>query len=307
MERLTAIVPATNRPPTLEACLAAVRAAAEPPDEIVVVLEPAGLGPAAARNRGAAQAAGELLVFIDADVAVHPDAFARIRDAFASDPGLAAVFGSYDDDPAERGLVSGFRNLLHHHVHHQGAGLATTFWAGLGAVRKHVFGELGGFDEQRYSSPSIEDVEFGARLHARGGAILLDPLIRGRHLKRWTLASMIRTDMFDRGIPWAELVLTGGADPRALNLGSRHRLSALASVAFVLSLVRRRRWNASISLAALMALNRDFYALVLRRRGPVQASASVLLHVVHHLTGVSAAAVAVGRHVRGRARSARRR
>lgn len=303
---MTAVVPATDAPVTLRACLTAIEAAAEPPEEVIVVSQPARLGPAAARNRGADRATGDLLVFVDADVAVHSDAFARMRRAFVDDSELAAIFGSYDDSPAAGGVVSVFRNLLHHYVHGQGAGVASTFWAGLGAVRSDVFRELGGFDEQRYPNPSIEDIELGARLHARGGSIVLDPAIRGKHLKRWTLISMIRTDLVDRGVPWAELVLARRVDARALNLGPRHRLSALASVAVVASLVARRGRSAAGAAAMLALLNRDFYLLLLRRRGARYAGAGMLLHIVHHLTGVAAGAVAVARHARARVRRSSR-
>lgn len=303
MDRLAAVVPATDRPPTLAACLKAIEAAAEPPEQVIVVSEPPSLGPAAARNRGAAQAMSELLVFVDADVAVHADVFVRIRQAFVENPGLAAVFGAYDDDPAEPDLVSGFRNLLHHHVHTQGAGPASTFWAGIGAIRAAVFAELGGFDERRYPSPSIEDIELGARLHAGGYPVLLDPGIQGKHLKRWTLASMIRTDLVDRGIPWAELVLARESDAATLNLGTRHRLSALASLSLLVSLGRRRYGAAVVSAAAFTALNRDFYVLIARRRGAAQAGGGLVLHLVHSLTATAAAGVAVwrraGRRTRG--------
>ena len=143
MDRVAAVVPATDRPPTLAACLKALEGTAETPEQVVVVSEPSGLGPAAARNRGAERAMCELLVFVDSDVAVHPDAFVRIRQIFAENPGVAAVFGAYDDDPAEPDLVSGFRNLLHHHVHTEAAGPASTFWAGLGAIRAEVFAGVG--------------------------------------------------------------------------------------------------------------------------------------------------------------------
>ena len=36
-----------------------------------------------------------------------------------ADPGLTALFGSYDDHPPARDVVSQFRNLLHHFVHQQ--------------------------------------------------------------------------------------------------------------------------------------------------------------------------------------------
>ena len=132
-------------------------------------------------------------MFIDADIEIHGDAFVRIRAAFADDPGLVALFGSYDDRPAAPGVVSVFRNLLHHHVHQTSAGPATTFWGGIGAVRREAFESLGGFDENRYAVPAVEDIELGMRLTAAGARIILDPAIQGTHLKRWTLAQMMRT------------------------------------------------------------------------------------------------------------------
>jgi GT2 family glycosyltransferase len=303
MSRVAAVVPATDRPPTLAVCLKALEAAAEPPEQVIVVSDPPGLGPAAARNRGAARARCELLVFIDSDVAVHPDTFVRIRRTFAQNPGVAAVFGSYDDDPAEPDLVSGFRNLLHHHVHTQAAGPASTFWAGLGAIRAEVFEKVGGFDERRYPWPSIEDIELGARLHAGGYSVLLDPGIQGKHMKRWTLTSMIRTDFSRRGIPWAELVLARESDPEALNLGLRHRLSALASFSLLVSLGLRRYRVAAASAAAFTVLNRDFYVLVARRRGAAHAGGGVVLHLTHSLTATAAAVVAGWRHAGRRTRT----
>jgi len=95
--RLSAIVPASDAPATLEACLQAIHGADEAPEEVIVARE--GLGPAAARNDGASRASGDVLVFVDADVLPHADAFHRIRRAFDSDAELAALFGSYDDMP----------------------------------------------------------------------------------------------------------------------------------------------------------------------------------------------------------------
>jgi glycosyltransferase involved in cell wall biosynthesis len=295
--RLSAIVPATDAPPTLARCLAAIAAADDPPEEVIVVDEADRPGPAAARNEGARRATGDVLVFVDADVEPHRDAFTRVRAAFTADPGLDALFGAYDDDPADPGLVSRFRNLLHYHVHVEGAGPAETFWAGLGAIRRSAFP---GFDAERYPAASVEDVELGLRLAEDGARIVLDPRVQGRHLKAWTLATMIHTDFARRGLPWAELLLERGHGSTALNLGARHRLSALAA----LGLLARRPRLASI--AALLVLNRRFYALLLRREGPARAAAGVGLHAVHHLTGVAAAATALGRSARGR-RGRRRR
>jgi len=285
---LTAIVPATNRPATLRPCLEAIRAADRQPEELVVVQDPARAGPALARNAGARRARGEVLVFIDADVTVHRDAFVRIRERFETDRGLTAVFGSYDDSPTAPGNVSAFRNLLHHHVHQACAGSATTFWAGLGAVRRDPFLATGGFDPCRFPSASIEDIELGLRLVGAGARIELDPRLLGTHLKRWRLGQMVRSDLLDRGVPWLLLLLRSGRRSSALNLGWRHRAGAGLAVAGVASLGRRRLGAAATALIALLAVHRSFYALLWRRRGPVGAVAGALLHVLHHLTATAA-------------------
>jgi GT2 family glycosyltransferase len=295
---LTAIIPATDGPPTLEACLAAIRSAERPPEQIVAVTE--GDGPADARNAGAHEANGDVLVFVDADVLPHADAFVRIRGRFESDPELTALFGSYDDAPSAPGAVSNFRNLLHHYVHQAAAGPATTFWAGLGAVRADAFREVGGFDAVRYPLPSVEDIDLGTRLHAGGGRIVLDPMVQGKHLKSWSLETMVRTDFWRRGVPWTELVLRHGADTAALNLAWRHRLSAVAAVAAAVGLVRGRPVATIGGLAALVALNRPLYELLLRKRGAGGAAVGLGLHAVHHVTGALAVPVGVARHLRRR-------
>jgi GT2 family glycosyltransferase len=294
---LAVVVPATDRPPTLGRCIAALRASSEPPEELLAIESVATGGPAAARNAGAAQAGSDVLVFVDADVEVHRDALARVRRAFADDPALVAVFGSYDDRPADPGAVSRFRNLLHHHVHTSSPGRAETFWAGLGAIRRSAFRAAGGFDAERFGEPAIEDVELGMRLTAEGAKIVLDPLIRGTHLKHWSLAGMVRTDLLGRGIPWVRLELERGRLSEALNLGWRHRVSALASLAGIAAALAGRARLALAALAALVALNRRFYALLRARGGVGLALAGVPLHILHHLVSVAAALAGAALHL----------
>ena len=292
MPRLTAIVPATDSPPTLATCVAAIESADEPPEELIVIRE--GGAPSSARNAGAQEASGDVLVFVDADVVPHGDAFARIRGAFDADDHLTAVFGSYDDSPAAPGTVSVFRNLLHHHIHQSSAGPAATFWTGFGAVRRDAFLAVGGFDaDQRW----LEDVDLGIRLSARGARILLDPAVQGTHLKHWSLGEMVRTDFARRGIPWVDLMLRHRGTSTELNLAWRHRASAAVSVIAAVSVLRRKPRIAGSALAALVVLNAPFYRLLLQRRGPVEAAVGVLLHAVHHVTGALAAPVGVVLHL----------
>ena len=185
--RLSVIVPVHNGGEDLQRCLQGLAVSTRPPDEIIVVddgstddsaAHAAALaarvvattagprGPAYARNRGAEAATGDVLVFVDADVVVHADTLARIEAVLLGEPEVAALFGSYDDDPPARSAASLYKNLLHHHVHQHGEREAGTFWAGCGAVRRAVFLAAGGFDES-YSRPSIEDIELGVRLAHR--------------------------------------------------------------------------------------------------------------------------------------------
>jgi Glycosyl transferase family 21 len=307
MPTLSVVVPATDRPPTLPRCLAALRRSVGPDGgpldglEVIVVDGPPELGVCAARNSGARDASGEVVVFVDADVEVHPDALARIQAAFAAAPALTAVFGSYDDAPPG-GTVAAFRNLLHHHVHQAAGGPATTFWSGLGAVRREAFLAAGGFDGSRFPHPSVEDIELGARLTGAGARIVLDPAVQGTHLKAWTLRGMVRTDFARRGVPWVALLLRSGqwragGESTALNLGWRHRLSAAACAVGALALPARRPTVVAAALLVLVGANHRFYGLLAHRRGVRGAVAGVGLHAVHHLTAVAAVPAGIAVHV----------
>ncbi len=185
-------------------------------------------GAALARMAGVERARGEILAFIDADVVVHPDALAKIVERLAGDPQTSAVIGAYDDAPSAPSVLSRFRNLLHTYFHRRGSPDAWTFWTGLGAIRRPAFEALGGFVDV-----PLDDVEFGARLHEAGYRIALDTSIQGTHLKDWTLALMVRTDVVMRGAPWIRLALERGFFRNDLNTSVMQRASVAAAGALL--------------------------------------------------------------------------
>jgi hypothetical protein len=245
-------------------------------------------GPAGARNHGVRAARGAILFFVDADVVVRPDAVGRVMAALEAAPDVAAVFGSYDDSPSERSFVSQYKNLYHHFTHQQGSESASTFWAGCGAIRRAVFEAVGGFDEGRYRRPSIEDIELGYRLRALGYRIRLDKQLQGTHLKRWTIASLLKADLLDRAVPWSRLILDTGSIVNDLNVRTSERVSAALVVLAVgaLPLVAYSPALAALPLASLggvVALNHRLYRFLLARRGAWFASRALSLHCLYYL------------------------
>jgi len=187
------------------------------------------LGPAAARNLGAASANGEILVFLDADVTVHPDTLSRLVLALESDPTLDAVIGSYDDAPGHTGFWSRYRNLLHAWTHQTASPSASTFWGACGAIRRDAFTAVGGFPEV-YDRPAIEDIELGCNLVKAGYRIRLDRQALVCHHKAWSFWRMVRTDITDRAIPWTRLILREGRMPDDLNLRRGQRFTAVLAL-----------------------------------------------------------------------------
>jgi GT2 family glycosyltransferase len=304
--RVSVVVPAYNNPGELSQCLSALRTATGADTELIVVDDASSddvsstaahfgarflrltrnAGPAAARNHGARHARGQILFFVDADVVVPNDAIGRVRTILDSRGEIAAVFGSYDSRPAAPGLVSRYRNLLHHFVHQTGEAEAATFWAGCGAVRRPAFDRVGGFDERRFPHPSIEDIELGYRLRRAGYRIFLDKSLQCMHLKQWTLRSVIRTDVIHRAIPWSRLILESGEAPDDLNVSGSQRASvALIGLAGLSLLVSPFRFELLMlafgCVAATLILNRDLYAFFRRAGGTFFALACVPLHLLY--------------------------
>ena len=307
---VTVIVPVYNQPAELAQCLAALEASAGPDSEIIVVDDGStgdtvaadaptsarvlrladNAGPAAARNHGARHARGEILFFVDADVIVAPGAVQHVTRVLSGDPTIAAVFGSYDASPRSQSVVSQYRNLLHHFVHQEGNPEASTFWAGCGAVRRSAFEAVGGFDEA-YERPSIEDVELGYRLRSAGSRIRLVAEAQVTHLKRWTFASWLASDLRDRAIPWARLVRQGRGLPSELNFTLASRAAtALVGVgiaALAFSFLEPRLLLVAVAAALMaVALDAPLLAFLARQVSFPFAAAAAGLQILHRAAGL---------------------
>jgi len=315
---VSVIVPVHNAVKHIEMCIDALIASSYPSFEIIMVddcstddsveiARQKGItvlrlsrqsGPAAARNFGTLHARGEIFLFIDSDVTVRPDTISLVVSNFQHNPDITAVFGSYDDEPREENFISQYRNLFHHFHHQHSDTEAFTFWAGCGAIRKKVFKKVGGFDQKRYTKPSIEDIELGYRIHKKGYRILLDRDLQVKHLKRWKFLSMLRADIFRRAVPWSRLILETKFMPKDLNLQMSHKTSSLSVALMILAIPflffgHTKCYDIPIAFTAgllililfvnFLILNRALYSFYVQKKGLRFMVQVIPLHLLYYL------------------------
>lgn len=255
-----------------------------------VIRLPERAGPAHARNVGVEQVHTEVVLFIDSDCVAHPDVVDRVRAAFAADPSLVSLTGSYDSDPPEQNFFSQYMNLRHHVTHQRANTENASFWAGCGAVRREAFLKAGGFDAVQFPMPMIEDIELGLRL-APLGSCRLDPGLHVTHLKLWTMRGVIETDIKSRAVPWVKLILATGKLPNDLNLRTSQRVAAalsplvmLAVPAVPLSLLFGAFPVAALAMLPVLislAIHADVLRSLAKLRGTGFALKYFLFHQVH--------------------------
>ncbi len=308
--QLSVVIPTGKSPTTLSRVLEALEASDLPRDlwELIVVddggtdetvaiaapyadtivrLTGKPHGAPYARNRGAEMSRGEILVFIDDDVCVRPNTLRRMALAFLDSPDVAAVHGSFDDE-ASRGMVSQYQDLIDHYLHNGSRGEAGGFWADCGAVRREPFFAVGMFNEWHFSREQIEALELGHRLLDRGFRIAFRSEVVAVHLKQWTLARMIATDLRERSVPRSRLLMKRGDATLGPAIPEK-ACAALSWVGFLLGvlwLVTDTALFGILSAAAfgvVLLLNLPVFNVFRRRRGLLFTLAVTPLHLLHFL------------------------
>lgn len=155
-------------------------------------------GPAVARNVGAKSAKNEILVFVDSDVILNSDTLPRIRNKFSQDKSVAIFGGEYDLEPANPSFTTKFKSLMVCSWRPR-ENVVTDFLTRVGAIRKNIFDEMGGFDTNLRTA-AVEDYEFARRLMNKGYIISYDPTLTVKHHFP-EFKSQIRT-FFHRSFMW---------------------------------------------------------------------------------------------------------
>ncbi|SCL33631.1 Glycosyl transferase family 2 [Micromonospora nigra] len=309
---VSVIVPNYNYAQPLRHCLAALAAQTHGPLEVIVVDDgstddsvavadsfgvrvlrtPVNSGPSVARNIGAEAARGEILMFVDSDVALAPDAVANAVAILAAEPGVGAVCGNYDTVPmTPGGVVRDYRNLYRHWWFRIAEGSITGFMStAIVAVPSRVWDEVGPWNPRLTQSEGADVVE---RLTARY-EVRMTSTVLGRHDDDATLRIAL-SKVFTRTrvhIPFflhrrrVVGVVTSAESGTGL-------ASWLAAATAPLPLVAGPVWAALPALLLLAWLLSDarMYRFVLRTRGLPFTVVYAALHLLVNLTiGVGVAA-----------------
>ncbi|GAB3800526.1 glycosyltransferase family 2 protein [Micromonospora zhanjiangensis] len=285
---VSVVVPNYNYSRSLPACIRAIQAQDYEPIEIIVVDDcstdgsaqiardlgvrvlSTGVngGVAVARNTGAAAARGEVLLFVDSDVAIPPHTVSRSVRLLAEDPTVGAACGMYEPEPLMGGgLVQECRALQAYHWRMSAEGTVSFLFSAICAMRTEVFRDVGPFNPRLRQT---EEVDYGFRLSQRY-RVVLTAQIRGRHDEDDRLGPLLRK-LFHRGRLRIPLYSRMRRFPRGFETASRAG-SSVAALAAALSLpLVAVVGPAGLALpVALVALSiygdRDTYAFVRRRRG----------------------------------------
>ena len=220
----TVVVPTHGRPERLARCLAALAALDYPRDRYAVVVVDDGspepldavvgpfagaldldlvrqvnAGPAAARNVGAAHAAGRYLAFTDDDCEPHPGWLAAFAAAFARAPD-ALLGGHVENALPQNPFAEATQILVDHLAAHADRAVAARFFPSNNvAVAREAFGALGGFDEA-FPLAAGEDRDLCDRWTRAGGRLVRVPDAVVGHAHALTLAGYWRQHLhYGRG------------------------------------------------------------------------------------------------------------
>lgn len=288
------MIPAKDRELELDACLAALRRSEHGSYEVLVVDDgsrdataavaerhgcrvvrhPECRGAAAARNSGAQAARGEILLFIDSDVAADADLLSEVERSFAARE-AQAVTGLLKKDSLNRNFASQYDALYMHYQYWTHPEEMDIFYTSCAAIRRPIFLAEGGFDEH-YKGAGIEDMELGQRLTRNGVRLVINKRLQVAHAHPFTAQELVLKNRRTAAGTLKILLRNLAAGRRGRRMVAPQwsflmgiPMTLLAAAALLVAPIVHPAF-AAIAVALLgfvLHLNRRFLGFLLRERG----------------------------------------
>lgn len=246
-------------------------------------------GPAAARNLGVASAKNEILLFLDSDTLLEPGALDVVRRCF-KEPGFEVdiVNGLCSPEPINMTLGSFYKGLVEYSWHldalEKGT-VPTIFNSRVGAIKKAVFEQTGGFDVA-IRGTELEEHEFSYRL-PKGTRFMLCPDLRVRH-DFPDVKNTIKV-YWKRSAKWTELFFKhkqfdngGSVGGTSLLNAVGHLFGVLACLFLFMSMLGQNGFllYSGGAFFLFLAINRMFFSMAFQK-SLLSGVGLVLLHLVY--------------------------
>ena len=148
-------------------------------------------GAAEARNAGAKNATGKILMFTDSDIIIPKDSLKKAMD-FMKNNSADIFFASFRPKIRFRNFFSIYKHLYLCYYYEKQGKTMHTIDTSFAFIRKKIFDEFKGFNTKIRIS---EDVDLGVRLTGKGYKIYHANDIQMEHVKHYSFAQFIRTDL----------------------------------------------------------------------------------------------------------------
>jgi glycosyltransferase involved in cell wall biosynthesis len=315
---ISIIIPLYNSEKTIEKCLTAVFNSTFQNLEVLVVDDDSkdnsvtiaesfpcrvlklsyNQGPSVARNWGARNAKGDVLLFIDSDIVIQRDTLSLFVDSLKS---YSAVFGIYTKKPGTDGLLSLYQNFYAHKSIRETKELTSMLYSYCVGIKRDVFNEAGGFDE-RWLRATFEDVELGLRVTENGHQIYLNKKIEVVHHPKFTIKRFIK-NYFYKSLDLSKFMLS----KKRLTLNNEGWTSRKNMISFLAGLSVSpfsilsffSAWAILpfvISMVIFLTLNSDFYKFILKEK-PLGLPNAIVLNLMVQIISALGIITGIANHL----------
>ncbi len=209
--KISIIIPVFNSSSTIKECLDAIYSSKFKNFEVIIVSDNSkddsikiaknfdckiielkeNHGPAYVRNKGAHEAQGDILLFIDSDVIINKDALTYLESKFLNKD-INVIQGIYSHEPIYKSIAGQYQMSYNcYYIWPKKKLYTSSLSTCCCAIRKKIFIDLKGFNTN-IKRASAEDEEFGYKLIEKGYKIMILRELNGEHRQEYSIPKYIQ-------------------------------------------------------------------------------------------------------------------